>query len=66
MTFFIVFMVVLLVIGAVAGPIVFLHSRKVLREQKNYERGLKMVPLLIHLPPPSEDMQGKRAVTSAM
>lgn len=27
------------------------------REQKNYERGLKMVPLLIHLPPPSEDIE---------
>jgi len=32
--------------------------RRGLREQKNYERGLKMVPLLIHLPPPSEDIEG--------
>lgn len=25
------------------------------REQKNFERGLKIVPMLIHLPPLSED-----------
>lgn len=42
-------------IGAIVGPIIFFQSRKVLREQKNYERGLKMVTLLIHLPPPSDD-----------
>ena len=29
-----------------------------LREAKNYERGLKMVPLFIHLPPTSEDVNG--------
>jgi len=39
----------------VAAPIVFMQVRKVFREQKNFERGLKMVPLLIHLPPLSED-----------
>ncbi len=39
----------------IAGPILYLHSRRVLTEQKNFERGLKMVPLLIHLPPPSDD-----------
>lgn len=38
--------------------IIYFHIRKLLREQKNYERGLKMVPLLIHLPPSSEDIQG--------
>lgn len=30
--------------------------RKTLREAKNYERGLKMVPILIHLPPASDDL----------
>lgn len=50
-------MFVLTSVLAVAGFVVFLHSRKVLREQKNYERGLKMVPLLIHLPPMSSDTQ---------
>ncbi|HET9850239.1 MAG TPA: ATP-binding protein [Candidatus Saccharimonadales bacterium] len=33
----------------------YLYVRKLFREQKNYERGLKMVPVLIHLPPPSDD-----------
>lgn len=45
----------LIFIGLIAGPVIFLQSRKVLREQKNFERGLKMVPLKIHLPPPSDD-----------
>jgi hypothetical protein len=53
---FIFIVVGLLVIGAVVGPVIFLRSRATLREQKNYERGLKMVPMLIHLPPPSDDM----------
>src|SRR5688500_14968987 len=43
--------------AAIVAPIIFLHSRRVLREQKNYERGLKMVPMLIHLPPPSDDKE---------
>lgn len=33
----------------------YIYVRRMYREQKNYERGLKMVPLLIHLPPPSDD-----------
>ncbi len=33
------------------------RTRKLLREAKNYERGLKMVPLLIHLPPTSDDVE---------
>ncbi len=37
----------------------YLYIRKLHREQKNYERGLKMVPLLIHLPPPSDDTESK-------
>jgi predicted PurR-regulated permease PerM len=45
----------LIISALVAAPIVFVQVRKVLREQKNFERGLKMVPLLIHLPPPSDD-----------
>lgn len=44
-------------LAIVAGPIVFFQTRKVFREQKNFERGLKMVPLLIHLPPLSEDIE---------
>ena len=48
-----------LVAGMVIGGIVFvayLQYRKIVREAKNYERGLKMVPFLIHLPPPSDDI----------
>ncbi|MDQ5958841.1 MAG: hypothetical protein QG562_660, partial [Patescibacteria group bacterium] len=43
--------IIVLAIGAV------LFARKNLREAKNYERGLKMVPLLIHLPPMSDDIE---------
>ncbi len=41
----------------------YLYVRRLYREQKNYERGLKMVPVLIHLPPPSDDTdtQGRDA-----
>ncbi|MGC1176660.1 MAG: ATP-binding protein, partial [Candidatus Saccharimonadales bacterium] len=49
-------LVIIFIIALVAGPIIFLQTRKVFREQKNYERGLKIVPLLIHPPPLSEDV----------
>lgn len=43
---------------AVAGSMfVYWQYRKVLREAKNYERGLKMVPLLVHLPPATSDIE---------
>ncbi len=48
----------LIFLALIAGPIIFFQTRKVFREQKNFERGLKMVPLLIHLPPLSEDIEG--------
>ena len=41
----------------IIGFFAFLYSRRLMREAKNYERGLKMVPLLIHLPPLSDDVQ---------
>ena len=40
----------------VAGGFVFSQYRKTLREAKNYERGLKMVSLYIHIPPSSSDL----------
>ncbi len=46
---------IFLVVGAVAGPVAFFQVRRIFREQKNFERGLKMVPLLIQLPPQSDD-----------
>lgn len=44
-------------LGSVVGILVFSQYRKTLREAKNYERGLKMVPMLIHLPPSSDDLE---------
>src|SRR6267378_2298572 len=55
MPVFLSILVVLIVLMVIVGFILYLHSRKLLREQKNFERGLKMVPLLIHLPPLSDD-----------
>ncbi|MCL1963424.1 TraM recognition domain-containing protein, partial [Candidatus Saccharibacteria bacterium] len=53
--------VIFVVVGiiAIAVAIVYFQTRKNLREQKNYERGLKMVPLMIHLPPPSDDIKSE-------
>ncbi len=48
---------VLIVVGAAALFFVFSQYKKTLREAKNYERGLKMVPMFIHLPPASEDLE---------
>ncbi len=50
------FFIALLVIAAIAAPIAYVQIRKLFREQKNFERGLKMVPLFIHLPPISDDI----------
>lgn len=44
-------------VGTALILFVFSQYKKTLREAKNYERGLKMVPLFIHLPPPSEDIE---------
>ncbi len=51
-----VFIIVFL--GSAVGIFVFSQYRKTLREAKNYERGLKMVPMLIHLPPSTDDVEG--------
>ncbi len=49
--------VFLVLIFLVAGGIFWAVSvRGSLRESKNYERGLKMVPIMIHLPPASDDI----------
>src|ERR1700728_3804761 len=57
MTALIIVIVTFFVMCMVAGPIIFLQTRRTFREQKNYERGLKIVPLFIHLPPPSDDTE---------
>ncbi len=50
-------LIVIFSLAAIIGPIVYSQIRKNFREQKNYERGLKIVPVLIHLPPPSDDTE---------
>src|SRR5215475_11953720 len=56
---FLIFLLILVLVGtALVAPIVYVQAQRRARERKNYERGLKMVPLLIHLPPPSEDIEG--------
>jgi hypothetical protein len=50
--------VIILLIAAGVAFFAFSQYRKVLREAKNYERGLKMVPLYIHIPPISSDIEG--------
>lgn len=49
----IVVVLVVIVIGFVVS-----QYKKTLREAKNYERGLKMVSMYIHIPPSSDDLEG--------
>lgn len=48
---------VIIIAGLVVGGFVFTQYRKTLREAKNFERGLKMVSLYIHIPPSSDDLE---------
>ena len=54
--------VAILAVGAVVVVFVVvmavLARTRVLQKRKKYERGLKMVPLLIHLPPSTDDIHG--------
>src|SRR3982750_3418329 len=54
-----VFVGIAIGVGVLFVIVYFLYwqYRRILREAKNYERGLKMVPLLIHLPPSSDDIE---------
>lgn len=56
MSILIVLIVFLMFLLGVAG-FAYAYLRGIWREQKNYERGLKMVPVLIHLPPMSDDTE---------
>lgn len=53
----------LLIIGGICGVVILtgigwsVHLKRQ-RRTKNYERGAKMVPMLIHLPPMTDDIQG--------
>lgn len=44
------------IVVCVASYLIFDQYKKVVRDAKNYERGLKMIPMKIHLPPPSDDI----------
>ncbi|HET8992015.1 MAG TPA: DUF87 domain-containing protein [Candidatus Saccharimonadales bacterium] len=57
MTTLLIFLAIILLIGLLALPAGFFYFRKNRRELKNYERGLKIVPMMIHLPPPSDDIE---------
>ena len=57
MTAIIVLLVITVVLVGVCAPIVIWYVRRNLQEKKNYERALKTVPLLIHLPPASDDIE---------
>jgi hypothetical protein len=48
---------ILLALAGVGG-FAYMQYRKVIREAKNYERGLKMIPMYIHIPPISSDLEG--------
>ena len=50
---------ILIVLVVVVALLVFVFSqyKKTLREAKNYERGLKMIPIHIHIPPSGEDVE---------
>ncbi len=64
---FIVILGIFAVLAGAASPLIFMQVRKIFREQKNFERGLKMVPLLIHLPPTSSDTEvGNRDVRDVL
>lgn len=54
-----IILAVLLVLVLAGAGFGYAYVRSLYREQKNYERGLKMVPVLIHLPPPSDDTDAK-------
>ena len=51
--------VILIIIGSLVILAATIFSAKIskLRKSKRYERGLKMVPLLIHLPPSTDDIE---------
>ncbi len=55
---FIITIIVVIALMGVVLAFVFSQYKKTLREAKNYERGLKMVPLYIHIPPSSDDLEG--------
>ncbi len=58
MSIFVFIVVFLVMVVAITVPTIFFRIRSQRRDLKNYERGLKMIPILIHLPPTSDDIDG--------
>src|SRR5437868_1086490 len=56
MTVLVALIIILMILLGLAG-FAYVYLSGIWREQKNYERGLKMVPVLIHLPPMSDDTE---------
>jgi hypothetical protein len=53
-----VVVLIVVAVAAIIGTVIYVVWRKKFREAKNIERGLKMVPMRIHLPPISDDVEG--------
>ena len=51
-----VVLLILLAMAMIAGVFIAVSRISTLRRNKKYERGLKMLPLLIHLPPTTDDI----------
>lgn len=49
--------IIFLILASIFLGVGFFVWRNILRFAKGVERGIKMVPLLIHLPPPSDDVE---------
>ena len=62
--------VILIIVAAliIIASVIFGSNISKLRKAKRYERSLKMVPLLIHLPPTTDDIEAggrdKRDITN--
>ncbi len=54
---FLVTIFVVIIVGTSVAFFVYAQYKKMWREAKNYERGLKMVPMYIHIPPSSDDLE---------
>lgn len=54
----IITVIIVVIVCVVVTLYIFSQYKNVVREAKNYERGLKMIPLYIHIPPSSDDLEG--------
>lgn len=57
MPVWVIYIIMVLAVGTLIG-VAWSWRLNRQRRAKNYERGLKMIPMLIHLPPSTDDIQG--------